>query len=196
MLPKCNYFRKITRVSDSEEKFYSKQYGHIKHKIQYKRANNILSQCFLFVPVRCWRGYLSGARCRLAYGPADATATHCLLLQYNPDWFYHLGSPGQRAIKRVCVYVCVFPVCANQVQNVSSQTTITHAVNKFDAMIGLSYSSLYNTTIDQAADKSTDTHAGRVGAASRWVTLSTCPLGQTDGHRTVALRCRRSQRRN
>jgi len=28
-----------------------------------------------------WRGYLSGARCRIAYGPADATATHCLLLQ-------------------------------------------------------------------------------------------------------------------
>jgi len=23
-----------------------------------------------------WHGYLSGARCRLAYGPADATATH------------------------------------------------------------------------------------------------------------------------
>jgi len=30
--------------------------------------------------VGCWRGYLSGARCRLAYGPADGTATHCLLL--------------------------------------------------------------------------------------------------------------------
>ena len=29
----------------------------------------------------CWRDYLSGARCRLAYGPADATATHWLLLQ-------------------------------------------------------------------------------------------------------------------
>ena len=28
-----------------------------------------------------WRGYLSGARCRLAYGPADATAIHYLLLQ-------------------------------------------------------------------------------------------------------------------
>ena len=26
----------------------------------------------------CWHGYLSGARCRLAYGPADATATHYL----------------------------------------------------------------------------------------------------------------------
>jgi len=25
--------------------------------------------------------YLSGAQCRLAYGSADATATHCLLVQ-------------------------------------------------------------------------------------------------------------------
>jgi len=25
--------------------------------------------------------YLSGARCTLAFGPADAIATHCLLLQ-------------------------------------------------------------------------------------------------------------------
>jgi len=31
--------------------------------------------------VGCWDGYLSGVRCRLAYGPADATATHCLLFQ-------------------------------------------------------------------------------------------------------------------
>ena len=31
--------------------------------------------------VRCWHGYLSGARCRLAYGPDDAIGTHCLLLQ-------------------------------------------------------------------------------------------------------------------
>ena len=31
--------------------------------------------------VGCWHGYLSGTPCRLAYGPADATATHCLLLQ-------------------------------------------------------------------------------------------------------------------
>ena len=31
--------------------------------------------------VGCWHGYLSEVRCRLAYGPADATATHCLLLQ-------------------------------------------------------------------------------------------------------------------
>jgi len=31
--------------------------------------------------VGCWHGYLSGARRSLAYGPADANATHCLLLQ-------------------------------------------------------------------------------------------------------------------
>ena len=31
--------------------------------------------------VGCWCGYLSEARCRLAYVPANATATHCLLLQ-------------------------------------------------------------------------------------------------------------------
>jgi len=31
--------------------------------------------------VKCWHGYVSGSRCRFAYGPADATSTHCLLLQ-------------------------------------------------------------------------------------------------------------------
>ena len=31
--------------------------------------------------VAYWHGFLSGVRRRLAYGPADATATHCLLLQ-------------------------------------------------------------------------------------------------------------------
>ena len=52
---------------------------------------SVLSCCWLggrkgIRPVKnwvmgCWRGDLSGARCRLAYVPADATATHCLLLQ-------------------------------------------------------------------------------------------------------------------
>jgi len=54
-----------------------------------------------------WHGYLSGARCRLAYGPADATATHCLLLQWNPDWFY-LSGPDKGPLNGcVCVCVCV-----------------------------------------------------------------------------------------
>jgi len=51
---------------------------------------------------------LSGVRCRLAYGPADATATRCLLLQKNLDWFYLSGTslPGYsrtKAVKQVCV---------------------------------------------------------------------------------------------
>ena len=56
--------------------------------------------------------WLSRARCRFAYGPADVTATHCLLLSKNQIGFTflvlpHLGSPGKRAIKRMCVRVCV-----------------------------------------------------------------------------------------
>ena len=48
----------------------------------------------------------------LAYGPADATATHCLLLQYNADWFYLSGtsSPGQFRIKGPLNGCCVVVV--------------------------------------------------------------------------------------
>ena len=43
--------------------------------------NLIFSECYTTWVVGCWHGYLSGARCRIAYGPAEATATHRLLLQ-------------------------------------------------------------------------------------------------------------------
>ena len=63
--------------------------------------------------------WLSGARCRLAYGPADATAAHCLLLQYSKIQIGYTflvlarpGSPGQRVVKRVCV--CVFESAYSQ----------------------------------------------------------------------------------
>jgi len=46
--------------------------------------------------VGCWRGYLSGARCRLAYGPADATATHCL---FSNMWA-HVGRQVLRKNRR------------------------------------------------------------------------------------------------
>jgi len=48
--------------------------------------------------VGCWHGYLPGVRCRFAYGPADATATHSLAT-VNPDWFTFLvpAHPGIRA---------------------------------------------------------------------------------------------------
>jgi len=56
----------------------------------------------------CWHGYLSGARCRLAYGPADDTATHYLFSKIQIGFTFlvpaHPGSPEQRAIKRVCVF--------------------------------------------------------------------------------------------
>jgi len=65
------------------------QHNHNEYKIQLYKS--VLWRCWLggrkgIRPVKnwvvgCWHGYLSGARCRLAYGPADSTATHCLLLQ-------------------------------------------------------------------------------------------------------------------
>ena len=65
--------------------------------------------------VGCSRSYLSGAQCRFAYGPADATATHCVFTIIQIGFTFlvpaHPGGPGQRAIKRVCVCVCVC-VCA------------------------------------------------------------------------------------
>jgi len=61
--------------------------------------------------VGCWRGYLSGARCRLAYSPADATAAHYSCFSKIQIGFTflvpaYLGSPGKKAVKRVCV--CVY----------------------------------------------------------------------------------------
>ena len=49
---------------------------------------------------------------QLAYVPADATATHCLLLQIGFAFLVpaHLGGPGERAVKRVCVFVCVLAI--------------------------------------------------------------------------------------
>ena len=61
--------------------------------------------------VMCWRGYLSGARCRLAAQlmPLPLTVScfseiqigFTFLVLARPD------SPGKRAVKRLCVCVCV-----------------------------------------------------------------------------------------
>ena len=60
--------------------------------------------------VGCRCGCLSGTRCRLAYGLADATATHCLLLQIRFTFLVpaHLGSPGKSAVKWT---LCVCALC-------------------------------------------------------------------------------------
>jgi len=64
--------------------------------------------------VACRCGYLSGARCRLAYGPADTIATHCLLLQeiqIGVGFTFlvpaHPCSPGQNPESRKMVVVVV-----------------------------------------------------------------------------------------
>jgi len=55
-----------------------------------------------------WCGYLSGTKCRFADGPADATTTHCLLLQEIqtglPFWYQLtrvVPDKIQRAVKRL-----------------------------------------------------------------------------------------------
>jgi len=59
--------------------------------------------------VGCWHGYLSGARHRLAYGAADATATHCLLLHCLGTFWYRLIRVvlDKGPLGCVCVCVCV-----------------------------------------------------------------------------------------
>jgi len=54
----------------------------------------------------CWRGYLPGARCRLAYGPTDAIVSCFSKIQTGFTFLVpaHPGSSGKRAIKRP--YVC------------------------------------------------------------------------------------------
>jgi len=70
--------------------------------------------------VGCWHGYLSGARCRLAYGPANATATHFLAsvksrlvlpFLYLLTWVVPDKGPlNGCACVCVCVCVCVLPI--------------------------------------------------------------------------------------
>ena len=59
----------------------------------------------------CWRGYLSGVRCRLAYVqvmPLPLTVSCFSKIQIGFTFLVpaHLGSPGKRAVKRVCVCAC------------------------------------------------------------------------------------------
>jgi len=62
--------------------------------------------------VGCWRGYLSGAKCRLTYGPADATAPHCLFASVKsrlvlPFWYWLTPVVTKKGPLNVCVCACV-----------------------------------------------------------------------------------------
>ena len=84
----------------------------------------------------CKNCYLSGMSCRLAYVPADATATHCLCFDKIQIGFTflvqgHPGSPGKRAVKRACVSLIQFSsftwfsVTANLIMNNTGLNGIT-----------------------------------------------------------------------
>jgi len=80
-----------------------------------------------------WRGCMSEARCRFAYSQADAAATHCLLLQFLPSWFYlsvpaHLGSPGQNPKSRKTVEVVVVVVVAVLHSSLSDPSPVGRSV--------------------------------------------------------------------
>jgi len=65
--------------------------------------------------VGCWHGYLSGARCRLAYGPADAIANHCsskIQIGFTFLVLAHLDSPKKGPLNGcVCVFIVVRLQC-------------------------------------------------------------------------------------
>ena len=63
--------------------------------------------------VGCWHGYLSGARCRVTYGPADATATHRLFASAKsrlvlPLWYRLTWVVPDKGPLNGCVCVCVY----------------------------------------------------------------------------------------
>jgi len=57
--------------------------------------------------VGCWCGYLSAARCRLAYGPADATATLTSRLVL-PFWYRLTRVVPEKGLLNGCVCVCAY----------------------------------------------------------------------------------------
>ena len=62
-------------------------------------------------------GYLSGARCRLAYSPADATGTHCLFALVKsrlvlPLWYRLTRVVPDKGPLNGYVCVCVFVYCS------------------------------------------------------------------------------------
>jgi len=76
--------------------------------------------------MRCWRGYLSGARCKwFAHGPADATATPSSLASLKsklvqPFWYWLTRLVLEKAIKGVSVTYPRFNDLLSQVHAVTN----------------------------------------------------------------------------
>ena len=77
----------------------------------------------------CWRGYVCGSRCRFAYGPADATVTHYLLLQLIQIGFTCLVLPFWCQLTRVVLgkihEVCKMVMCVCACMHVCVRVWLT-----------------------------------------------------------------------
>jgi len=85
------------------------------HWVNHKTASvlsSLLHRATLEGKVRCWRGYLSGARCKFEYGPAGTTATRgfikiqiilTFLVPAYPGWH------GKKAVKWASVCLSTEP---------------------------------------------------------------------------------------
>ena len=87
--------------------------------------------------VSCWHGYLSGARCRLACAqlmPLPLTVSCFSKIQIGFTFLVpaHPGSPGHRAVKRVCV--CDVGDLPVQVLSFGFSNWVLHFLQCFDAV--------------------------------------------------------------
>jgi len=83
------------------------------------------------------------------YGPADATATHCLLLQWNPGWFYLSGTSSPQVVLdkgSLNVCVCVYQTCCCytkvevvRCQSVSFSSTIRTVCSQTKSLLALTF---------------------------------------------------------
>jgi len=108
--------------SNSLSVFFSFFHYHCYQYLYFGTLPSVLWRCWLggrmgIWPVKnwvvgCWHGYLSGTRCRLALHhlmPLPITVSCFSKIQIGFAYLVpaHLGSPGKKAIKRLCVCVCV-----------------------------------------------------------------------------------------
>jgi len=63
--------------------------------------------------VGCWHGHLSGARCRLTYGPADATATHWQYIIHCDSWGRKNNNKGINNFLLFCFFFNTWQKLAN-----------------------------------------------------------------------------------
>jgi len=123
--------------------------------------------------VGCWHGYLTGARWRLAYGSADATATHCLLLQQKsrlvlPFWYRLTWVVLEKGPLNVCS------------KNHNSHSSNTHKTTLYQVQLLLrmwrnqlkSTSIRFEFCISNAADS--DEHLPRDHSLFHWMAIYWC----------------------